>query len=533
MNFSTSASKKWSLFNPSQFAGIAFLLFGCWLMVIVLGGLVRPIFPSNELRYISVAWEMWAHHSFIVPLQGIHPYPHKPPLLFWLVQAGWWLFGVNSWWPRLVPELFGLASLGMLYLIGRYLWPQQLPIAQLAPVLLMGMMGWLGQLDLFKFDVMVSFFVLGSVYFLLQALTKGSQYWGLLAITIALGILTKGPVCLLFILPAMILIPYWFSAYKLSDYYKMAASLLLALVLVFLWAGPAAWLGGKSYTQAIFWHQSAGRIAGEFGGIKHWYVYFEFLLWLLFPWSLWLTLWRGGWNLFTQWRNNHQDCGLRLILSIIIPAFVFLSLIPVKSERYIIPLLPWFALFFTYVLVKLMPVYRRYDQLLIGMVYIGIGILYLVSPHISSPSFQDRFFWIHELSPVWGCILIGLGFLVAMVRYGSKTITLNITLISIAVFTVYNLGWVRLVAKHNDLRPMAQQLAQIEQKNAPIALYQSDFEFEFFGRLQHPSTLLYSQHAFKKWLENNPKGWVVSVDSQVYPKQFILKPASWYQDRNN
>ena len=41
-----------------------------WVVIIAVCGWTRPIFPSNELRYISVAWEMWVHHSIILPLQG-------------------------------------------------------------------------------------------------------------------------------------------------------------------------------------------------------------------------------------------------------------------------------------------------------------------------------------------------------------------------------------------------------------------------------------------------------------------------------
>jgi 4-amino-4-deoxy-L-arabinose transferase-like glycosyltransferase len=37
-------------------------------------------------------------------LNGVR-YSHKPPLLCWLYQPGWRLFGVNAWWPRLVPAL--------------------------------------------------------------------------------------------------------------------------------------------------------------------------------------------------------------------------------------------------------------------------------------------------------------------------------------------------------------------------------------------------------------------------------------------
>ena len=60
---------------------------------------LRPLWPVDETRYASVAWEMWLRGDFLVPHINGEPYSHKPPLLFWLIQAGWALFGVNDWWP--------------------------------------------------------------------------------------------------------------------------------------------------------------------------------------------------------------------------------------------------------------------------------------------------------------------------------------------------------------------------------------------------------------------------------------------------
>ena len=73
--------------------------------------LVLPIMPVDETRYLSAAWEMWSHHSFLVPILNGLPYSHKPPLLFWLMHSCWALFGVNEITPRLIPGLFSLFNL--------------------------------------------------------------------------------------------------------------------------------------------------------------------------------------------------------------------------------------------------------------------------------------------------------------------------------------------------------------------------------------------------------------------------------------
>ena len=95
------------------------LLTGLWLLLIGTSFATRGYFPVDETRYVSVAWEMWLHGDFLVPQLNGLPYSQKPPLLFWLFQSGWWLFGINDWWPRLVPELVTLANLFLTLALAR------------------------------------------------------------------------------------------------------------------------------------------------------------------------------------------------------------------------------------------------------------------------------------------------------------------------------------------------------------------------------------------------------------------------------
>lgn len=72
-------------------ARVWIVLFWCLLMGITL--LTRPILPIDETRYIAVAWEMWVRGDYLVPDLNNIAYSHKPPLLFWLMQLSWFLFG--------------------------------------------------------------------------------------------------------------------------------------------------------------------------------------------------------------------------------------------------------------------------------------------------------------------------------------------------------------------------------------------------------------------------------------------------------
>ena len=142
------------------FYGFWFFAFATLIAVNTVG---RPIGPFNEgTRYLGAAWEMWTQDSWLVPLLNGAPYSHKPPLFFWLIHSGWWLFGVSDWWPRVVVGLFGFAGLLFTHRLARQLWPNVPQVAWIAPTLLLGSFVWLDQSSILFFDVMLTVFVLAG-----------------------------------------------------------------------------------------------------------------------------------------------------------------------------------------------------------------------------------------------------------------------------------------------------------------------------------------------------------------------------------
>ena len=122
--------------------GMAYGWLAVWLVLVWATLLWRQLIPIDETRYLTVAWEMWLRGDFLVPHLNGQPYSHKPPLIFWLYQLGWTLFGVNAWWPRLLQPLFALLSGVFIGLLARQLWPDYRTVATLAPWLLIGCMVW-------------------------------------------------------------------------------------------------------------------------------------------------------------------------------------------------------------------------------------------------------------------------------------------------------------------------------------------------------------------------------------------------------
>jgi len=118
--------------------------------------MARPFLPVDETRYLAVAWEMWQRDSPLVPYLNGEPYPHKPPLLFWLLHAGWFLFGIHDLWARVVPLLGALASLALVAALARALWPQRPAVAAAAPLALAPMPLWTYFTGAVMFDMLLA-----------------------------------------------------------------------------------------------------------------------------------------------------------------------------------------------------------------------------------------------------------------------------------------------------------------------------------------------------------------------------------------
>ena len=129
------------------------------LALLSLVSMYRPLLPVDETRYAAVAWEMWTRDDFLVPTLNGQPYHHKPPLLFWLMQAGWAVFGVNEWWPRLLSPLFGAGTLVLTARLGQALWPDQPEVARIAPCVLVSSVLFSYLATALMFDALLGFFV--------------------------------------------------------------------------------------------------------------------------------------------------------------------------------------------------------------------------------------------------------------------------------------------------------------------------------------------------------------------------------------
>ncbi|MEE9342134.1 MAG: glycosyltransferase family 39 protein [Gammaproteobacteria bacterium] len=447
----------------------------------------RPLLAVDETRYLSVAWEMWLRNDFLVPYLNGEPYSHKPPLYFWLIQGAWRLTGVEEWSARLVAPVTGLLIVLQSRLLARQLWPTQATeIRATIPWLLFGGWFWLIFISMVQFDLLLTLMAMIAWSGLLQAARYPLSGWLLCSLGIGFGILSKGPVILLFVLPPAILGPFWLtkttSLSWLVWYLRAAFSVGLGATIALAWAIPAGLEGGPAYQEAIFWGQSAGRIVDSFAHRSPWWSYLTWFPLLCLPWVLLPRLWLS----FSGLPGAMRERGTRFLMVTIVFSIVLLSLVSGKQVKYLLPILPLVMLLFA--------------RLIMGGSYLD----------------DIRFKRIRTVMSFSALLVI----------------LLHVSLVAVLRPT-------------HDLGNISQRIADLQSNHIVVArLGAYHGRFHFSGRLKQPViSLPYSNRVLMQWLEAHPDGVLTVYDrkakidvpegvfSQPYRRgRLVLWPAEWLRE---
>ncbi|MBI4989176.1 MAG: glycosyltransferase family 39 protein [Rhodocyclales bacterium] len=476
------------LFGPT-------LLLGMLTLVAIYA---RPLTPIDETRYVGVAWEMWLKNEYLVLFKNGAPYSHKPPLLFWLYNLGWAVTGVNEWWPRLVSPLFSLGSLLLTLSIGRRLWPGDREAGRNTAWILATSLLWMLFSTSSMFDVMLGFFALLGMRGLLIA-ADGSMKRGFawLGLAIGLGVLAKGPVILLHVLPVAALAPWWRPGLPWKRWY--AATLLAVLggaAIALAWAIPAAIHGGDEYRRMIFWGQTANRMVDSFAHRRPIWWYLPLLPALLYPWLVWPALWRR----LAALKAEGMDSGLRLCLAWMLPVFVAFSMISGKQVHYLVPLFPAFALFSGRLIRQSTRGGPWLPALLAGAVGASMVYFAFAAKPADVANWQDF--------PAWPgmALVLAAALSVWFGRHSGRRLPalalLSATAFALIQFYAADNLWLRY-----DVRPIAREIGKLQERGLAVANH-GDYhaQYQFAGRLERPLDQVHTAADIKAWFDRHPDG---------------------------
>lgn len=469
--------------------------------------LARPALPLDETRYLAVAWEMWQRGDFLVPFKNGEAYSHKPPLLFWLIHAGWWVAGVSDWWPRLISPLLALAATALTWRLARRLWPDSPETARLAPLVLLSSLLWLIYAEALYFDVLIAVCALIGLTGLVEAaLTGRKRGWALFGLGVGLGVLAKGPAILVHLLPAALLAPWWLAHGRRPVPWKgwyagVGRGVLMGTALALAWAIPAGLSGGEEYRNAIFWGQTANRMVDSFAHQRPAWWYLASLPLFLFPWLFWPRLLLG---LARFVRQESGDPGLRFALVWFLGGLIIFSFISGKQPHYLLPEFPAAALLIGHLLARTPPPGRPWAPALallgLGILLGALGLGWLEARGDLSVAAQ----W-----PAWaGAGFLGAGLLALSGGTPHQRIRRLAWATLLAVLWLL-VALIRPLTPAYNVAPLAREVARLQSLGHPVANAGNyHAQFQFAGRLTRPLEEI-GVSTVGVWLARNPQGIVV------------------------
>ncbi|WP_115718018.1 ArnT family glycosyltransferase [Gallaecimonas mangrovi] len=478
------------------------------LMLILARLLAFPLLPVDETRYMSVAWEMAQSGNWLVPHLNGQPYAQKPPMMFWLINILWQLGIDNSMMARLVMPFMGLLNIFALRALVLCLVPAGSDLAKRAPWFLLTLMPWVVYAPLNMFDMTMSLFVLLASVALFKA--QRHHRWLLASgVAVGLGMLTKGPVFFLYWLPLVLLAKYWRpESLMLKRWYSgVLLASIIGIGVILAWAIPAAIHGGPAYADAIFWKQSAGRVDDAFAHSHPWYWYLPLLPLLWMPWIL-TPFWKGG------LANNPWQ---RFALCGVLPQLLLFSLVSAKQVHYLIPTLPYAALWFA----SKWPVLKTKTAFLLFPLLV-ITVFLAVIPEIT------RHYFPAEQLPVWTRALAVIPMLLA-VWVWRKPLAVVVAF-PIALQLALCLAGV-MIHHYYDLRPFAKAVTALQQQGVAVAYigHYAD-EFRYLGRGNQNLDVVSDNDAsaVTQWANTHPAGQMVTIikkpDAKLRAEATLVAP---------
>ncbi|HUK13156.1 MAG TPA: glycosyltransferase family 39 protein [Thermoanaerobaculaceae bacterium] len=296
----------------------------------------RAFFSPDETSYAEVAREMAASGDLVVPRIDGRPWLEKPPLVYWLLAAA---FALNGWGFGAAVLLNALLTAATALVLAAHVRRSGSPrAAALAGLAYLTMFLPLATARSALTDPALTLCTTAAI-----ALFASERRWTAAAAgaCLGLGILAKGPIAPLVVLPAAGVLA--FAARRRGGWRRLGAALAVALAVALPWHALLAARGLLGEFGAVFLgRQVVARAVQSWGTDQTAWFYLPVLWVAAFPWGAHLVLALREW-----WRGASGGEGPRWeriaeAAAVAVPLLVF-SLSINKLPHYLLPVLPWLA----------------------------------------------------------------------------------------------------------------------------------------------------------------------------------------------
>ena len=318
---------------------------------------MTDLIDPTESRYASIAAHMVSSGDWLVPMlnlpTGVEPYLGKPPLHFWLTAISYKLFGQEEWTSRLPSLIAAMFIVGAVVRFGRRVWDLETGLLAglvtiSTPFLFMFSGGSIIDVTL---TACISWGVI-SAYLLLTSTDSNDKKLNgyLLAVSVALGFLTKGPVAIALTgLPIVIFLIVKKDLARLREI-PWASSALIFLVITSPWFILSE-IRNPGFLKYFFWNENIARYLikdyGDKYGSGHVYPRGMAILMMILvtlPWSIILLTkyFKDGWGKFKSAIFANDGYLFALIWGV--SSALFFCLVRQLHAAYLIPAAPGVAL---------------------------------------------------------------------------------------------------------------------------------------------------------------------------------------------
>jgi 4-amino-4-deoxy-L-arabinose transferase-like glycosyltransferase len=347
------------------------LLFFIWFILAIALLLTCSIPKEIDFeRYMAISQYIYTHHEYLLLHFNGNIYTDKPPLMFWLIALGWHVLGsINIWWPYLMLTCFSGASVFMTYQIAKILHEEDFvgnaqKAFQSALFLLLLVFFGMTTCEL-RVDTLLLFFVLLIHYGCLKPNRLGcwSIFFG-----IFFGLYSKGP--LIFVVGLLPALCGLYAAKREIRWKSILIAVFFGIIPILFWLVPACIQGGAAYQHDVLFGQIANRSTRNDSSV---FFYLMRLPGYLFPFMVFPSVWKGLYRSIRYYKSSSSIS--RYCLSGIFLLVLIFSLFGQKAMHYLLPTMPFWAIFLTEV-IKFDKADRVFLKIFLWILLVIIGLIW-------------------------------------------------------------------------------------------------------------------------------------------------------------
>jgi 4-amino-4-deoxy-L-arabinose transferase-like glycosyltransferase len=306
--------------------------------------------PSPDGRVFHV-------NPWLVPVYDRQIRLQKPPLPYWCAAVLMKLIDDPEWAARLTPAALGALAALLLYDLGRRLFNRR--VGLLAGLVWVSSHFVITEYRKAMADPYLAFFVLSAAWAWVAMAQRdprrprGDCVWLLACFygSLALGFLAKGPVIVVHV--GLVIAAHWFTCRRRPmqvRWWQHLIGILAVLLAVLPW--PLYVMARVPQASAIWRYESVGELLDNTFNARPWYFYLPMLFQISLPWTpLWIY---GMAHAFTRRRRRLWLAPIWYIATV-----AFFSLVHLKKNAYLLPMLPAQCLLVAQTVQMMLLVFRR------------------------------------------------------------------------------------------------------------------------------------------------------------------------------